>query len=361
MRYPIVELVTALIFVGYYVAYFMLQVRTCCPAARVVSTTYDMFGNPHEVTNPLWLLHDSWPIFLLYLSLLSGLLAASLIDAELYIIPLSIPWLLAVLGFVVHAIADRPELPGSLNLVGEGGSGGAALAVGAMLGLIISIFLWYLKILPTSFPLGEPMDMDREQFQKEIEEARRAGENVDDISMPPEYTVKQIRMEISKEMLFLLPPMILGGACLSASIWWPGLHDRWQTLVSGTNWLNALLGSYLGAMVGAFVVWITRILGTLVFRKVAMGLGDVHLMFGVGAIIGASGATVAFFLAPFFGIAIALYRLISRKGHEIPFGPFLALGSAAVMLLYCPIMAYLQPGVQGLLFMLGQLLHGSGQ
>jgi prepilin signal peptidase PulO-like enzyme (type II secretory pathway) len=202
------------------------------------------------------------------------------------------------------------------------------------------------------------MDMDREQFQKELEEAKRAGENVDDVSMPPEYTVKQIRKEISKEMLFLLPPMILGAAFLSAALWWPAFHNRWQNLVLGDNWFNALLGSILGAMIGAFVVWVTRILGTLVFRKVAMGLGDVHLMFGVGAIIGAGGATVAFFVAPFFGIVTALYRLITRKGHEIPFGPYLALGTAAVMLLYCPIKNYLEPGLSGLLIVIGQLLHG---
>jgi prepilin signal peptidase PulO-like enzyme (type II secretory pathway) len=92
-----------------------------------------------------------------------------------------------------------------------------------------------------------------------------------------------------------------------------------------------------------------------------MGLGDVHLMFGVGAVIGAGGATVAFFIAPFFGIVIAVYRLISRKGREIPFGPYLALGTAAVMLLYCPMQAYLQPGFAGLLMVIGQAMHGSGR
>ncbi len=354
MRYPIVEVVTALIFAGYYVAYFMFQVRACCPLLRV---EYDPFGNPHDITHSAWILSQAWPIFLLYLALLSGLLASSLIDAELYIIPVQIPWILAIVGFFVHAVADRPQIPGSLNLVGSLGPGAAALAAGGMLGLLISIILWFKKILPTSFAEGEPLlEVDRRQIKEEMERAKRAGEKWESGPLPPEYTQGEIRLEISKEMLFLLPPLVLGGGFLAGTIWWPALHNQWQQLVLGNDWLSGLLGSFLGALIGAFVVWMTRILGTLAFRKVAMGLGDVHLMFGVGAVIGAGGATAAFFIAPFFGILSAVYMLVTRKGREIPFGPFLALGSAAVMLLYCPIQAYLRPGFEGLLIMLGQLL-----
>ena len=80
-----------------------------------------------------------------------------------------------------------------------------------------------------------------------------------------------------------------------------------------------------------------------------MGLGDVHLMFGVGAIIGAGAATVAFFIAPFFGILIAIYMLLTGTRRELPYGPYLGLATAFVMLFYCPIAAYLTPGIQGLI------------
>ena len=89
------------------------------------------------------------------------------------------------------------------------------------------------------------------------------------------------------------------------------------------NWLAGMLGALLGALIGGFVVWLTRILGTLGFGRVAMGLGDVHLMFGVGAIIGAGAATIAFFIAPFFGIAIAIYMLLTGTRRELPYGPYL--------------------------------------
>ena len=110
--------------------------------------------------------------------------------------------------------------------------------------------------------------------------------------------------------------------------------------------LAACLVRCWAAMVGGFVVWLTRILGTIAFRRVAMGLGDVHLMFGVGAVIGGFGATIAFFIAPFFGILIAIYMLVTRKGREMPLGPYLSLATAVVMLFYCPIAAYLTPGLQ---------------
>ena len=360
IRYPIVELVTALLFVGYYIAFYMLQVRTCCPDPQIVGSFYDAMGFRHDMTNPQWILSESWPIYFLYMALISGLLAASLIDAELYIIPIQIPWVLAIIGFIVHSIADRPTIPGSLNLVGSIGSSQAALSAGAAIGLAISISLWVLKILPTSFANGEPMlEVDRRQIQEEMEAAKRAGKTWEEGPLPPPYTPGQIRGEISKEMLFLLPPLVLGGACLAANVWMPSFRSGWQHIVLSNNWLNALLGSFLGAMVGAFVVWITRILGTLAFRRVAMGLGDVHLMFGVGAIIGAAGATIAFFIAPFFGILTAVYMMVTRRGREIPLGPYLSSATAIVMLFYCWISSHfqLQASFEGIVEMLSELVH----
>jgi leader peptidase (prepilin peptidase)/N-methyltransferase len=107
-------------------------------------------------------------------------------------------------------------------------------------------------------------------------------------------------------------------------------------------------------MIGGFVVWLTRILGTLAFGRVAMGLGDVDLMFGVGAILGGATATIAFFLAPFFGILVAIYMLVTGTRRELPYGPYLSMATAFVMIFYCPIAMYLKPGFMGLVMIIGQ-------
>jgi leader peptidase (prepilin peptidase)/N-methyltransferase len=338
-RYPIVEAITASLFLLYFLAYYVLQWRTCCPEPRGLG----------------WVLGLSWPIYVLYMITVAGLLASSLIDAELFIIPTPIPYVFGFLGIIVHTIADRPWVPGSLNLVGGYGACEGALAAGATVGLLISLALWWKGILPTSFPEGEPLlEADRIAIEEETREARKRGEVVDYEPLPPPMAKAQIIGEIRKEILFLMPPLLLGAAWLTLTMVAPSIHDFWAGVMQ-YHWLTGLLGSLLGAMVGAFVVWLTRILGTLAFRRVAMGLGDVHLMFGVGAVIGAAGATISFFIAPFFGILIAVYLLITRKGREMPLGPYLSLATAFVMLFYCPIAAYLTPGVQGMLLVLGGL------
>ena len=348
-RYPIVELVTGAMFVFYYIAYFVLQWRSCPPLPHA---TVDMFGQ--VIGTPTgWNLATAWPIFGLYLVLLSGLLAASLIDFELYIIPVSIPWVIAVAAFVTHALGDRPDVPGSLNLVGPNGPAFAALAAGGTVGLVISLLLWAKGILPTSFPQGEPLlEVDRAMIAAEIEEARLAGRPADDTPLPPPYTPGGIRREMRKEMLFMLPGMILAVVCVAGVIVSPAVARFFGALI-GCDWMSGLWGSLLGALVGGAVVWWFRILGTLGFGRVAMGLGDVHLMWGVGAVIGGTGVTAAFFLAPFAGILIAIYKLVMRRGREMPLGPYLSVATAVVMLCYCPIEAYLSMGGQGLVQMVG--------
>ncbi len=355
-RYPIVEFLTGALFVFYYVMFFMLQIGPCAAHPNLVP--HATLGTLRMVPRPLAFLID-YPIYLLYMALVSGLLASSLIDAELFIIPVEIPWVLALLGIVAHAIIDKPSLPGALNA----SAGGAALALGGGIGLIISIVLFQKGILAQSFPDGEPMqDVDVETLSPQGKVLDYATPEFLDPPKPPEMPTRpmsrrELAAEMRKEMLFLLPPMVL------AIVWWslttfvPAIGRVWAQAVA-LNFFSGLTGAILGALVGGFVVWITRILGTLGFGRLAMGLGDVHLMFGVGAIIGAGAATVAFFLAPFFGIAIAIYMLFTGKRRELPYGPYLSLATAFVLLFGCPIMAWLTPGASGLALMIRELLHG---
>lgn len=323
-RYPIVEAVCGALFVLYYICYFDLQLGPCAATPRVLNFRQD------------------WPIYCLHMFMIAALLAASLIDADLFIIPAEIPWLMAGVGVAVHAIIAAPGQPGSLLVGAEAG----ALAAGALAGWLISLLLLRLRWLGISFPQGEPMlDVDREAAQQEIDEARRRGENP--APLPPVYTRRQLYGELTKEIAFLLPPMLLAAGFWLATTRIPAVGQLGARAVAHP-WVAGALGAVLGAMVGAMLVWVTRILGTFAFRRLAMGLGDVHLMFGVGAVVGAGAVTVAFFLAPFGGMVIALYLLIFGKRREIPYGPYLSLGTAATLLFYCPIADWLAPGLEGL-------------
>jgi leader peptidase (prepilin peptidase)/N-methyltransferase len=323
-RYPIIELLTALLLVTYYLLFFI---------------THDGPCNPHFTD-----LRNDWPSFGLLMFMICALLAASLIDAETFTIPLQIPWLMAIVGIIIHTVIDDPRTPNHLDL--DPRSISAPIALGGSIGLLISITLFLLHIIPQSFSDGEPaLEIDEDEFQKELARAKAAGEELP--NRPREYSRSDIRREIGKEMLFLLPPMAL--ALLFALIlhYSKSLNSSWTHLLENHNWLTALLGSLFGALIGAFLIWIFRILGTLAFGRIAMGLGDVHLMFGIGAIIGAGPSVITFFLAPFAGLLVGLYMLLSRKRHELPYGPYLALATAAVLIFYCPIANYLRPGVEG--------------
>src|SRR4051812_13395097 len=91
-RYPIVEAVTGLLFVFYYVMFFMMQVGPC--AAHPVLVEDPLLGSLRSGPRLLDFRVD-WAIYLLYMALVAGLLASSLIDAELFIIPVEIPWVLS--------------------------------------------------------------------------------------------------------------------------------------------------------------------------------------------------------------------------------------------------------------------------
>jgi leader peptidase (prepilin peptidase) / N-methyltransferase len=322
-RYPIVEAITGLLFVAFYAAIFIFHQGPFWAA-------YDDRNNLIDLRRMTDLAVD-WPIFGLYLFSLSALLATSLIDAELYLIPAPLPLLMAGAGVLVHTFVDRAGTPGAL----VAGPMGLAFALGASLGLILSIILLRMKILPLSFAQGEsPLEIDKLNRKPEDEEL-------------PDYTPAQVRVEIAKELLFLCPPLVLGGIAVLTQLDGAPLHDVWLG-ASKIDWLNGLLSSLLGGLVGGGVVWLTRIFGSLAFGKEAMGLGDVDLMFGVGAVVGPGAAAVAFLLAPFFGMPLALGMYAFKSRRQLPYVPYLSMATVVLMLFYFPIYDYLRPGVIGL-------------
>ena len=72
-------------------------------------------------------------------------------------------------------------------------------------------------------------------------------------------------------------------------------------------------------------------------------MGDVHILAAVGAVTGWIVPSVAFFLAPLFGVLWALYLFASRNQRELPYGPWLAGATLVVMLFHNPIVRFLEP------------------
>jgi len=98
-----------------------------------------------------------------------------------------------------------------------------------------------------------------------------------------------------------------------------------------------IVKSLIGGIAGAALILVIAIFGTLVFRKEAMGMGDVRLMAMVGVYLGLfPHIPLTLIIGAILGsiVGIILMALRGKKMDSmIPFGPFLSLG-AMISLLY---------------------------
>lgn len=309
-RYVIIEFVTAVIYLLVFLLYFGQDFGLIEFSIREGVPAWNNFG---------------WIIYLLHILLISSFIAASAIDLELWVIPLSICWFVTlagilastfgVLGIDFYAIRQYGLLPSAH-------SNSAAIAAGGGVGLVISLILLMTGIIKPSYD-GE-------------------GEfNADDKAEPdPENPEFNHRLEAMREILFLLPVVVCAVGFYvivnrneNLSQWWIDFSQK--PAIAG------FFGSLLGYLAGCGVVWGTRIFGTLAFGKEAMGLGDMHLMGAAGAVIGLHPVIVAFFIAPFFGLGWAVFQMFFKKTRQIPYGPFLSAAVFLVMMAHNPIMDYI--------------------
>ena len=125
-----------------------------------------------------------------------------------------------------------------------------------------------------------------------------------------------------KEMILpdeiTLPGLSLG---VILSFYVPELHQ------AATRW-GGLWAGVVGALVGSGLLWGIGVIGTWLFKREAMGFGDVKLMAMVGAVIGVWKVfLVNLLLAPILGSVVGLVLKFRTGRSLIPFGPFLALGT----------------------------------
>lgn len=116
---------------------------------------------------------------------------------------------------------------------------------------------------------------------------------------------------------------------LLVSAFFPFLHQA--IFPSLPSFINGLIGSLAGIIVGGGVIYLVGIFGKLVFRKDAMGFGDVKLMAFLGGFLGWESTLYIFLTACFIGSIIGIILYFITKDHYIAFGPYIALAALVVM------------------------------
>ena len=356
VRYLVVEGVTAVLVAGLYVWYFMARFRAGAGA-------FD----------------ESWPMYLAQAALLCALLASSLVDIEMWIVPLEVCWFVSVVGLVCSTASPH-------RFVASASPAAGAMAVAAAAGLAISVALTRLGLLQPSFVDADDRQAQADEKQRAEQQAARAArwkkkakgrkgkgkgskkgrkaraENAKVAPAPERITATAYskahginpRLEILREVLFLVPAAVL--VIVAYMLVTPGgaLYGTWTGLTSHAasgrfaGHFNGFLSALFGYMIGGLWIWGTRVLGTLGFGKEAMGLGDVHIMAAVGAVVGWAVPTIAFFVAPFLGLAWAIGLWLGRGQRELPYGPWLSAATLLVMLFYDAIMSKLGPHAENI-------------
>lgn len=101
-------------------------------------------------------------------------------------------------------------------------------------------------------------------------------------------------------------------------------------------WLVSLLGALLGGLVGGGFLWLVGFIWEKLRGVEAMGLGDVKMMFAVGALLGWRLTLLSIFLGAFSGAIIGILVIFRQKEKDfqaqIPFGIFLGIGSILALL-----------------------------
>lgn len=103
-------------------------------------------------------------------------------------------------------------------------------------------------------------------------------------------------------------------------------------LLSLAGGMDAILFSVVGAVTGFVLLWTVGELGTRIFKKEAMGGGDIKMMAMVGAFVGWQGVLLTVFLGALLGTLIFGPLALMGREKQVPFGIFLSLGAAATWL-----------------------------
>ncbi len=125
--------------------------------------------------------------------------------------------------------------------------------------------------------------------------------------------------------------------------------DDVPSLMQGTLgtmpvWVVAIVGALIGALIGGGSLWLMGWTWEKLRGIEAMGLGDVKMMFMVGAYLGWRLTILTIFLSVLSGSLVGMVLMLRQKERNmqmlLPFGVFLGMGSIAALLVGPPIVEW---------------------
>ena len=165
----------------------------------------------------------------------------------------------------------------------------------------------------------------------------------DEMIIPDSVTLPPMALAVIGAGLFgkfwLVPVWIQDPSLLRSAIAF--FTGHWRPIGSATPvplWISehpqwhALSVSVAGLLIGGGAIWSIRLIGHAALRREAMGFGDVVLMAMVGAFLGWQPTIIAIFLAASLSIPLILCTRLAAWNREIPFGPFLSIGTLVTLL-----------------------------
>jgi leader peptidase (prepilin peptidase)/N-methyltransferase len=109
-------------------------------------------------------------------------------------------------------------------------------------------------------------------------------------------------------------------------------------------WAASLIGAGLGALIGGGSLWLMGWTWEKLRGIEAMGLGDVKMMFMVGAYLGWRLTILNIFLGVLSGSLIGIVLMLRQGKRDmqmlLPFGVFLGIGAVAALLVGAPIVEW---------------------
>ena len=377
IRYPVVEIIGALLFVLIVDAFLVAKVR-------------------EAVSGP-----EDWSLVAAHLFLVASLLAISGMDIEEYMVDLRITWLIMGVGCVTHMLwASASKSATWQPLPGTG-----AAAVAATVGLGIARLIWapqaseaaldgasestgtpgqkpgsvaaksgqsllvwllvavlgtglVLMAIDAAMPLAESSFVWRAMlimgccFVGVVGASAIKRDSDDEIVGAIDEERPMARRMVLAELRYLTPAIVLGTAAL-VGLRFSAIQQAWDVALAWApigdhEPVQGLATALSGLIVGGAVGWGVRIGFTLVLGREAFGLGDVHIMAAAGAVTGWMVVTVGFFLGAVLALLGVICLLAVKRSRAIPFGPWLSMGILVAVIAYGPLFDWLAQGFEGL-------------